>query len=392
VSWKFYEGTESVETAKKDLLLLKKRNELLFRDDPEDDGTIRACCVDNCCSVGGKLKKIAGPETLIKLDTFHWQQRWDDVLADENSEKTAIFRKLMRRALFLVEDKEIQRAEAFLVAKKKKKPSPRETFKEAKATMPPADVLERRVMAVLQALIEKDHQADRSRMAGEPTAGRFFKPGANTLNVMLNQMSHVKKGCLSDPPASVFPMFRENPKTGKTFAARFTGTNEVDNRCLNRLLDTPSVGLTRADRLIHNCCERSNDNKMVNRLGLDPSVTSRTEHHTMLHSLSSKCGFEDFPKKKPVCPRNIDALDERIGFDCHLPAAFTANEEGDVDEEDNDSETEDMIDFLNDIYLTVPVGGEASSGMDLSDEDLQPIDAFAFESTVRCKCVRAHCA
>jgi len=252
-------------------MLLKKRNELLFQDDPNGDGTIFACHVDNCCSVGGKLKRITGPETLMKSDSFHWQQRWDKVL---------VFRKLMRRALFLVEDKEAKRAEACLMKKKKKKPSPREIFKEANATIPPPDMLERRVMAVLQALTEKGHQADQSQMAGSTPVGRFFKPGANTSNVMLNQMSHVKKGCSSDPPASVFLIFRENPKTGKTFTARSTGTCEVDNRHLNRLLDAPSAGLMRADRLIHNCHERSNDNKMVNRLGLDPSGTSGTEQHT----------------------------------------------------------------------------------------------------------------
>jgi len=379
VFWKFYEGPESIETARKDLILLQKRNRLLCSNDVDNKGDILAVYVDNCCVVGPKVKTITGPQTLIKLDSFHWQQRWDDVLHDKKSEKTAIFRKLMRRALFLIEDGEISRVEAVLTAKYKKKPTAREIFKEAKATIPPPDLLERRVMAVLHALMEKDLQADRKRIATASSAmeGRFFKPGANTLNTIINQLSHVKKGCLSDPPDSLFNMFRVNPKTKKTYTARSTGTNEVDNRYLNHLLDTPSVGLTRADRLIHNYYERSNDNKMVNRLGMEPEQTCRTEQVSMLHSLSSKCGFEDFPKKKPMYPSNLDVLDERMGFDYHLPAVFTSPGNEEEDEEEN----EDMGEFLDDIDFERPIDFDPTLPHD-EEEDVQPIDVFGMDSLV----------
>lgn len=318
VFWKFYEGSESIETARKDFVLLRRRNELLCANDPNHDGKVDLCWVDNCCVVRPKLKSILGSHVEVKLDAFHWQERWNEFLCDKNSEKTAIFRKLMRRALFVTEDQEIARVEKLLYEKKKRRPTPKEIFKEAKATIPPPDQLEKRVVAVIQALMEKVLQADRSKIAGsEAPESRFFKRGANTLNLIINQMSHVKKGCLSDPPDTAILIFRVNKKTNKTFAARSTGTNEVDNRHLNRLLDTPSVGLTRADHLTHNCCEQSNDNKMVNRLGLDAPETSRTEQIGMLHSLASKCGFGDFPSKEVQHPSNIDVLDEKIGFDHH---------------------------------------------------------------------------
>ena len=380
--WKFCESAESIEAAKKDLVLLRKRNELLCTDDPSGDGGILCVCVDNCCIVGPKIESITGPETSIKLDSFHWQQRWDNILYDKKSEKTSMFRKLMRRALFVIEDHEIARVEAYLTAKKKKKPSAREIFKEAKATIPPPEQLERRVMAVLHALMEKDLLVDRNRIATASTAseGRFFKAGANSLNTIINQMSHVKKGCLSDPPDTVFNVFRVNPKTGKTYTARSTGTNEVDNRYLNRLLDTPSVGLTRADRLIHSYYERSNENKMVNRLGMDPSETSRAEQVSMLHSLSSECGFDDFPKKKPVRPGNVDVLDERIGFDCHLPAAFATSTEDEEEEEDG------MADFLDDIFVDdadFEEPAEFDHPVNCEEEDnLQPNDVFGMDSLV----------
>jgi len=245
VFWKFYSGAESIETARKDLTLLKKRNELLDKD---SDGAIEAVWVDNCCAVRPKIHSITGPDTLVLLDTFHWQQRWDDILFDKNSEKTVTFQKLMRRAAFITEDSEYARAKAFLIRRNKKQPSPSEIYKEAKSTIPPADILEKRVMAVIHALMQKDLQADQNRIISSLThevPTRFFKRGAQTLNLIMNQLEHVKKGCLSDPPDYKLKIFMTNPKTGKTFAARSTGHNENDNRYLNRLLDTPSVGLTR---------------------------------------------------------------------------------------------------------------------------------------------------
>jgi len=329
------------------------------------------------------LKSVLGPNVEVKLDVFHWQERWNEILYDKNSEKTAIFRKLMRRALFCTEDHEIALVEALLFEKKKKKPTAYEIFKEAKATIPPPDQLERRVMSVVQALLEKDLQADRNVIAGsDAPATRFFKRGANTLNTIINQMSHVKNGCLSDPPDTAIPIFRVNPKTKKAFTARSTGTCEVDNRYLNRLLDTPSVGLTRADRLTHNYYEQSNDNKMVNRMGINASETSRTEQLGMLHSLAGKCGFHDFPSKEVQYPSNIDVLDGKIGFDYHLPEAISearnAEDDGEGDDPDGD---EDLVVFLNDVDLSLPGTGETNP-MDLDDDDLQPIDVFGNESSV----------
>jgi len=65
-------------------------------------------------------------------------------------------------------------------------------------------------MAVLHSLMEKDYQVDKNRTIGSdalPKESRFFKPGAATLNAIVNQMSHVKKGCLSDPSDKAVPMF-----------------------------------------------------------------------------------------------------------------------------------------------------------------------------------------
>lgn len=378
--WKFYPGAESIDMAKRDLKLLKKRNDLLGE-------TLEVCYVDNCCNVRGKLQKIVGP-VLVKLDTFHWQERFDDMLSDKTSEKTAIFRTLMRRAVFITEPSEFQRAKDVLLSQNKKATT-RAMLKEAKATIPPPDLLERRVLAVLHSLMEKDLEADKSRIANQAVAkeSRFFKPGAVTLNTMLNQMEHIKKGCLSDPSDEVVSLFRHNKRTKKTFTARGTGTNEIDNRYLNRLLDTPSVGLTRADRILHDCYERSNDRKLVNRLGQEPRVTSRSEQVGMLKALAKECGFDDFPEKNPEHPNNVDSLDEKIGFEYQLPAETDDNSDAESEEDSEepyDTDTEDMIDLLQEAVVENDADEERNEVdvMDLDTTDLEPNDVFGFQANV----------
>ena len=385
IFWKFYSGTESIDMAKRDLTLLKKRNDLL-------GGNLKHVYVDNCCSVRPKLQNIVGADVTIGLDTFHWQERWDEILPDKSSEKTAIFRTLMRRAVFVTEASEYERVKD-LILSQKKKATPCTILKEAKATIPPPVILEKRIMAVLHSLMEKDHQIDKNRTVGGENAKEqcFFKPGATTLNTIINQMEHVKRGCLSDPSDKTVPLFRFNPRTKKTYTSRGTGTNEIDNRYLNRLIPTPSVGLTRADRLLHDYYERSNDRKFVNRLGREPTITTRSEQLGMLKSLAQECGFSDFPEKNPQYPNDIDGLDEHIGFEYHLP-----EEESNVDEDDreegeeeaidesDDSDEEDMIDLLQDpgILDDAPADNKTTNQMDLDEINLEPNDVFAFGSTV----------
>jgi len=69
VFWKFCESAESIEAAKKDLVLLRKRNELLCTDDPSGDGGILCVCVDNCCIVGPKIESITGRLAQMKQTT-----------------------------------------------------------------------------------------------------------------------------------------------------------------------------------------------------------------------------------------------------------------------------------------------------------------------------------
>jgi len=392
IFWKFYPGAESIGMAERDLRLLKQRHLLLGAD--KDDP--KMCYFDNCCNVRNKLQSILGAHVLVKCDVFHWGTRWNVILFDLKSKKTSIFRQLMRRALYVMEDEEINRARDVL-QQKKKNHTQREVMKMAKGTIPPPDILEQRVMSVIHALMEKDLLDDKKRMA-DPTLkpDRFFKAGAETLNVIVNQMEHVKKDCLSDPPSDVVQIHRFNAKNKKTYTARSTGTNEVDNLQLHKLLDTPSIGLTRADRLINDYYERSNENKLVNRMGKEPEATSRTGHLQMLQGLADQCGFSDFPIKKPSYPVNLDSLEERLGFDYHVPDAF--REHGIVDKavDDDSDDDHDLANFItgidfgedSDADIDVPVEGApengASEDVDSRDQedDLSPIYVFGREKNV----------
>mgnify|MGYP000263817394 CR=1 FL=1 len=386
VFWKCCPCSEGIDATKPDSIRLKKRNALLGE-------TVEVAWVDNCCSVRPKLQEVM-PGLLVKLDCFHWCARFDPALDDVTGEKTTLFRGMMRRAVFQVEDSECYRVREFL--KGKGKPHmPRDILKEAKATMPPPELLERRVMAVIHAVMEKDLETDQARTvgaSGDKCAKRFFKPGAETINVIMNQLQHVRRGCLSDPCDSMLQIHRHNPVTGKTHTARGTGGNEASWRCTNRLLDAPSIGITRAEQATNNCFEADNDRKRVRRLGEAPEETSRTEQLRSLGTLAKECGFkgDDIPTTHLDYPRELDGLTEYIGLDYKLASHFNVD---DVREEAEDDESEasdqDLANFLRDLDLddtgAAPTG--SAGGLDipedlLNEEEFQPVDVFAMDTEV----------
>jgi len=306
IYFRFLQASESMEAIMPDLRRLKQRQTILETE-------TKAFYVDNCCSVRGKLKS-EWPDALVLLDSFHWMVRWDDIMCDKTSENTTIFRTLMRRALFFVENAELERAKRILI-QRKKEPTTKAIYKEAKATIPTPEFLERRVMAVIHALMGKDTESDLRRTTADgvdgdvASEGRFFKRGAETLNTIVNQLEHVKKGCLSDPHMSVVELHRFNKTTLKTCSARGSSSIEVDNRWVLNALNTPSVGLTRAERIIWDYYEASNDRKKIKRLGAVGECATRAEQLQMLHALATKAGFEeaDLEVKPPDYPRDLDA-------------------------------------------------------------------------------------
>jgi len=355
---------------------------------------IKCIYVDNCCHVRGKLQKIF-KGVLVKCDLFHWEERCEVILYDSKSEKAIVFRTLMLQAIFVIEPHEFERTKQLLISKGKT-PTNRDILKAAKATIPPPDILERRIMSTLHTLMQKDHEVDRARTTGNtpgnpPAAAavsRFFKRGAETLNTIVRQMEHVKKGCLSDPDASVVKIHRYNPKTKKTYSARSTGSNEVDNRCVLNSMETPTISITKADIKFNNYYEGSNDRKRVNRLGEDPQL-HRSEQIQMLHGMAQQCGYSDsdVPYGHKSYPKELMGLDERIGFDYHLPEGFSNEKETSEDSNVEEQGHEEMrsflaaIDFLEaDLHLDASQFARSEGDSDDDcDSDYIPIDVFAMD-------------
>jgi len=224
------------------------------------------------------------PGIMVELDSFHWFMRWDNMLLEKTSEEANFFRHLMRRALFVIEDTEHARLRYM-------KPgiSSHEIHKCTKATMPPPEILSRRVRCALHFMHMCDYETDTQTTndteanAEAPKRKQYLKhfdsyakKGARRVKVrqlINNQLEHVGLGYLSDPSSDVVKIHGVNPCTGKVQSARGTGGCENDHRWLNVLLDMPPVGIAHSERVLDDFYEMPNDRKMVNQLGAQEQPT-----------------------------------------------------------------------------------------------------------------------
>lgn len=362
IFWKCHPCSEGIETVRPDLERLNERLHIVQGRGP------KVICVDNCCSVRSKLQSIFGDDVLALLDTFHWMKRWDGIMNDVNSAESSTLRGLLHKALFIVESSECNRVKLLLRRKLRREPLAKETLKDAKATIPEAETLLRRVDAVAQcvAFCDLSNQMPPSAKVTGPAAtvngavnrqrtnrrGRYLKPmNREVLKLIGNQMDHVRKGCMSDPHKSIVRIHRVNPMNGKAHAARSTGSNENDNVWLNRLLNAPSVGIARAERVASDHCEESNGRKEVSRLGGEEQLTQRTEKPCAINSVATSVGFtgEDLPVTEKVqVPTAMRQLKECIGMEHELPERFNVE----VDDGDDTAEVQeeaaetDLANFL----------------------------------------------
>ncbi|CAB9527948.1 hypothetical protein SEMRO_2110_G315010.1 [Seminavis robusta] len=169
---------------------------------------------------------------------------------------------------------------------------------------------------------------------------------------MENLMKHVSQGCLSDPPAEKVKMRRVNPKTGRAFTARSTGTNEVDNRVLNDILSSATVGIARAERVLADHYEKSNAKKRVKPLGEEEVVTTRTDKLLLLNCFAKSCGYDrkDLPAQGVTAPPKLP-FKEYMGFQFDLPEAFRPVEASAKDADDDNGE-EGLADLAELILAT----------------------------------------
>ena len=294
VCWKAVSGGESLESVKPDLVLLKNRNE-------RHGKKIKLAHVDVCCKHRSGLQDIFGEDLWVGLDSFHWMKRWDPALLKPTSEKGKIFRGAMSQALFVTTSSELTAAKERLIKKYKNKkpkdwvPTFRQMLKAANSTIPPPDILTRRVNACIRYFKFQDAETDMQIATwGEDNRTdmplRFFKNSRETEAIIRSQLDHVRKGCLSDPPA--VSLHHQNPRTGQFYCRRGTSSIESDHRGLDEMTGT-HIGVGLCDRKCSTYFETLNEKKRVNRLGEKDYGTHRTETLALINSLASSAGFKD---------------------------------------------------------------------------------------------------
>ena len=376
VYYKVCQGSEAIDEIKTGLEYLRNRN----------SKDVKVIYVDNCCSVRGKLLAIFDG-AVVKLDPFHYMKRWDVVLHDPNSEEAAIFRGLMRRAIFVVNNQEYERAKKVVTHRLRargklangEEPTARQVLQEARSVIPPKNKLEENIQAVLRYCYSVDFNLELKKALRDPSDKSplpqpYFKPMSKVIDnktkktvsdAIATQIRHVKDDCLSDPPGIV--LHRQNARTKKIFCCRGTPSCENDNLYIDALTGK-SLGVGRCDRLLSTYFEITNDRKRWTRIGecTDGCLfTHRTERFGMVNSLHTSAGFKenDLPFAS-VCQPAIqeDIQNADLGFDSamdilnqeaseneEVTAYVEAHESGtvaeeedcmDIDEDDGESEVD----------------------------------------------------
>jgi len=298
VYWRALKSNESMKEMQDDLRKLDQR---LAYNANSNKSTVKAVYIDNCCTVGKVEVKITKvfTEAAVKLDSFHWQQRWDVILESTKSKEASYFRAAMRRALFVVNEEEFNRARDVIQQKKGRRPATKEVLNEARLSVPTPILLRERVQKVLGYFFYLDSVSNAPLLNGEDPSKwpRFFKPVTAGIRHHINrQLHHVDNGCLSDPENC--DMHITNAATGKHFVARGTSLNKTVNKYLNALLGS-SIGIDRADRLLNSFLKVWNHRMQMQRLGAEDFGTVRTEVMALLNSLADgarhKAGELPFP-------------------------------------------------------------------------------------------------
>ena len=352
VFWKLLKGAESMTDISNDLKSLNQRlvaNNLRLlgaNTNPLNTryGQVLAVYVDNCCNVSKKLQEIFR-HAEIKLDAFHWLQRWNPEMQDSTSKQAGLFRSFMSTALFPVPPAEFKLAKLEVAKKLGREPTTQEVFRATTGSIPPPEILETRVQSVLVHCMQEDWKIDwqlsqqkisenlpGSTINSPPVPCKFFKRSKKFNELVSKQMSHIRLGCLSDPKH--ISVKRKDPRSGNVRTARGTNSNEADNLHLDRITGN-AIGLTRSERLMWVFFERNNFRKQVLRLGEEDYGTVKTEVLALINSLARDIGYIDLqlPFPKASHPSYVNRFNESIGFDLQEPPLSTldAEDDGNVD-------------------------------------------------------------
>ena len=258
IFWKGLKMSESISEIQSDLVRLRKRlnanvrakkaeDERRHRQIPlsevplnrlgPEEQSIKVIWVDNYCTVRAIVRRCF-PGAVVKLDLFHWIKRWNDLLDNATGPMAGIVRALLHRATQCVEPSEYE-AKKMEIAQKKKIPldqvNHKDVLKACKSIIPQPTLLRSNVEAIYNYMVAKDAETDaklatRSAEDISPPPQKFLKKLTPKLLKLVQELfKHIDRNCLSDPDLSIVNIFCYNSKTGVTYVARGTNTNERDN-------------------------------------------------------------------------------------------------------------------------------------------------------------------
>lgn len=383
VFWKGIKHSESITEMIPDLTRLRDRlDRNCSRVILPGDGAVRVVHVDNCCHVCLKIRSVFGSFVWVKLDPFHWLQRWNEALLEPTSVQGGIARQMFSRAIFNIDSTEMDNARQRLEERKVKDITNRKVLKEANAVIPCPAILRSNIEAVIQYLFNEDAKtqsahATRSADDNAPLPQTYWKKNSSLVqDVIRRQMKHVDDGCLSDPPD--VSLFKMNPRTGMIFTARGTNTNERDNLDLaTKILTATVIGLHRAERLIYTYFEGSNHRKRIRRCGDEDDGTHHTEKLALINTFAKSLGYNNIPYPNLALPSIENTFREHIGFSYRTTGEDVSNPTTNQHARYNGVDPDDAIndDDLASLLMDIDFGLEVEEDVEVSvEEDLEPLE------------------
>lgn len=364
VFWKAIRKGESLDTeVRSDLKKLDRR---LARVAKKQSSPVMCDWVDKCCQWRPLLQTVF-PNGETKLDAFHWMERFDPLLADTKSREARLFVSLLHRAMFLVTPQEFQSVKDKLWKKKGHEPTTKEVLKKSRSVIPGPDLLLVNVQQLIGYCIYTDSQTSVKRATASEEekkllAGFFFKPlksdGFDGYKLIRQQLSHIKKGCLSDPEDVGVHFYNSGLDIWHTM--RGTSGLEADNKLIDELTGN-SIGIELADRLLWNFFEQSNDRKRIQRCGEIDYGASKTETLAFINVQAASAGFSgtELPYPDLHLPRVLPNIEEEaIGLDFKFPdyedvsnPTHLSNERWNYSGSAEEATDNDMAEFLDGMLI-----------------------------------------
>ena len=292
--------------------------------------------------------------TRVKVDCFHWMQRYGRSMKKRHA-LFGIFHGCLRDAIFLLNPDDVATRKAMLVAKEKVK-SNEEAERIPKSYFTKRGRARRLILSRLELAVRV--QAVFELFVGLTDMDGELLITEKTHETHRKCMEHIWRGCLSDIPG--LQMYREQMRNGKDGMGSFItirGTSHLEgyHRWLKACISGSQLSPDLFRDLLAHFNFRWNVRSGIRNLGdMDYSTYCRWEVEAILNVVEGKAIigelFPSFERAMPLAKLNELGVDvDEIGF--HMPAgsSFSGDRGDESDDEDG--------------------GVEGGSGSDNDDDD-----------------------